>query len=176
MYTIGRLARKFQLSRSTLLYYDSIDLLKPSTRTEGAYRIYSEADAKRLEHICLYRRAGLPLADIKRVLDSPENTLAEILETRLDELDAEIELIRRQQCLIVGVLKNPDLLERITVVDKKTWVSLLAAAGFSHEDMRRWHIEFEQLSPEKHLRFLKYLHIPDEEIRAIRSWAMAKEP
>ena len=52
MYTIGKLAKKFDLSRSTLLYYDSIGLLKPSSRTESEYRQYSEDDAARLEQIC----------------------------------------------------------------------------------------------------------------------------
>ena len=72
MYTIGRLARRYQLSRSTLLYYDRIGLLKPGARTETGYRIYDEYDAKRLEKICTYRRAGLALADIKTSLDGPE--------------------------------------------------------------------------------------------------------
>ena len=43
---------------------------------------------------------------------------------------------------------------------EETWVSLLTAAGFSAEDMRRWHVEFEQLAPDKHVRFLKFLAIP----------------
>jgi DNA-binding transcriptional MerR regulator len=35
-HTIGRLARKFQLSRSALRYYDSIGLLEPSYRAREA--------------------------------------------------------------------------------------------------------------------------------------------
>ena len=84
MYTIGKLGRKFDLSRTTLLYYDSIGLLKPCSRTESRYRQYSDDDAKRLEQICRYRQAGLSLDEIKRVLDSPESNLAQVLEKRLD--------------------------------------------------------------------------------------------
>jgi MerR family transcriptional regulator, thiopeptide resistance regulator len=171
VYTIGRLARKFHLSRSTLLYYDSIDLLSPSSHTESGYRMYTEQDAKRLEQICVYRRAGLPLADIHHVLGSPESTLVTTLERRLDELNRDIERLRQQQHFIVGLLKNHDVIAHVTVVDKETWVSLLTASGFSEADMHRWHVEFERLSPEKHVRFLKFLSIPDEEIQIIRSWA-----
>jgi DNA-binding transcriptional MerR regulator len=171
MYTIGRLAKKFGLSRSTLLYYDSLGLLTPSARTEGRYRLYSNDDVKRLEQICLYRKAGLPLEEIRRVLESPESSLAGILERRLDELNEDIDRLRQQQHFIIGLLKNNSLFERITVMNKETWVSLLAASGFSEEDMRRWHIEFERLAPEKHLRLLKFLRIPDDEIEVIRSWA-----
>jgi len=175
VYTIGRLAKKFQLSRSTLLYYDSIGLLKPSSRTEGDYRIYSKADAHRLEQICLYRQAGLPLADVGRLLESPESNIVSTLEKRLDELNEDIERLRRQQRFIIGLLKNNDLFDRIRVINKETWVLLLTAAGFSEEDMRQWHIEFERHSPEKHLRFLKFLAIPEDEIKAIRAWASQEQ-
>ena len=90
MYTIGKLASRFNLSRSTLLYYDSIGLLQPSSRTESEYRQYSEDDFRRLEQICRYRRTGLSLTEIKRVLDSPETDLTQVLEKRLDELNEEI--------------------------------------------------------------------------------------
>ncbi|MBI5248950.1 MAG: MerR family transcriptional regulator [Desulfomonile tiedjei] len=174
MYTIGRLAKKYHLSRSTLLYYDSIGLLRPSSRTDGSYRVYSEEDARRLEQICTYRAAGVRLAEIGRVLDSSENELVSVLEQRLEELNDDIERLRQQQHLIIGLLKNSELFERMGVMSKETWVSLLLASGFSEQDMHRWHVEFEHLSPEKHLRFLKFLCVPEEEIRIIRSWAGAQ--
>jgi DNA-binding transcriptional MerR regulator len=173
VYTIGRLARKYGLSRSTLLYYDSIGLLKPSGHSQSGYRVYSEQDAKRLEQICVYRRAGLPLADINQVLESPDSTLVATLEKRLEELNEDMERLRRQQHFIVELLKNHDVVAQITVLNKETWVSLLAASGFSEADMMRWHVEFERLAPEKHLRFLRFLCIPDEEIAMIREWSAA---
>ena len=69
MLTIGQLARRFELSRSTLLYYDSIGLLSPSGRSRANYRLYSDDDVRRMEAIAGYRRAGLPLADIARLLE-----------------------------------------------------------------------------------------------------------
>jgi MerR family transcriptional regulator, thiopeptide resistance regulator len=174
-YTIGRLAKRFHLARSTLLYYDSIGLLKPSSRTEGSYRVYSERDAERLEQICLYRRAGLRLEEIGRVIDAPENRLVSVLERRLEELNEDIARLRQQQHFIIGLLKNNALFERMGVMSKETWVSLLKASGFTEQEMIRWHIEFERLSPEGHQRFLKFLCIPDDEIEAIRSWATSEK-
>lgn len=169
MYTIGKLAREFDLSRSTLLYYDRIGLLSSSLRTESDYRLYSQEDARRLEQIRTYRRAGLSLADIRRVLDAPGNTLTRVLEKRLDELNEDIRRLRDQQRLIVGLLRNEGLPARIGVMNKQTWVSLLRASGFDEEDMARWHEEFERLAPKKHEEFLRFLCIPDEEIRLIRT-------
>jgi MerR family transcriptional regulator, thiopeptide resistance regulator len=173
VYTIGRLAKKYGLSRSTLLYYDSIGLLKPSGHSQAGYRVYSEQDAKRLEQVCVYRRAGLPLADIDQVLESPDSSLVATLEKRLVELNEDMERLRHQQHFIVELLKNHDVVAQVTVLNKDTWVSLLKASGFSEVDMLRWHVEFERLAPEKHLRFLKFLSIPDEEIEEIRAWSAA---
>ena len=171
MYTIGRLGRKFNLSRSTLLYYDSIGLLKPSSRTESAYREYSEKDAKRLEQICTYRKAGLALKHIKSILDAPQHCLVETLQRRLDELNEEIRRFREQQRFILELLQAPDLFDQIGVMNVGTWTSLLSSCGLTEADMRRWHAEFERLAPEKHRQFLEFLCLPDSRIETIRSWA-----
>jgi DNA-binding transcriptional MerR regulator len=78
---VGALARRFRLARSTLLYYDRLGLLRPSARKANGYRDYSEADGRRLEHIALYRRAGLPLREIRALLDGPRTRVAAVLES-----------------------------------------------------------------------------------------------
>lgn len=174
MYTVGRLARAFGLSRSTLLYYDSIGLLKPSRHAKGEYRRYSEKDAQRLSTICAYREAGVALKDIARILDSPgDSELVSVLEGRLSELREEMEALRHQQHLVTGLLGKPELLESQEVMDRQTWTSLLTSAGFSETDMQRWHKDFERMAPDKHEQFLTFLKIPKNEREAIRSWAAA---
>ena len=41
----GELAKSAGLSRSTLLYYDRLGLLRPVGRSESNYRLYSATDA-----------------------------------------------------------------------------------------------------------------------------------
>lgn len=171
MHTVGRLAKKFGLSRTALLYYDRIGLLSPSGRSPAGYRLYSDGDAAKLEQINTYRAAGLSLEDIKRILDAPETDLASILERRLLELNGEIEDLRAQQRLIVGLLKSDHLRDQVGVMNRQTWVSLLSASGFSAEDMRQWHVAFERHAPDRHKKFLEFLCFSDAEIQAIRSWA-----
>ncbi len=176
METIGRLAKRFGLSRSTLLYYNRIGLLSPTGHEKGEYRHYSEADAGRLARICEYRKAGLPLKEIGRILDDPGTSrLTGALENRLSELAREMEAICGQQKLVAGLLGRKDLLEASEVMDQKTWVELLTAAGFTGKDRRRWHTDFERTAPEKHAAFLRFLSIPEEEIAAIRSWSAAPQ-
>ena len=168
MLTIGKLARQFGLSRSTLLYYDRIGLLKPSGRSPANYRIYNAGDARRLERICLYRKAGLALSDIAAALDAGSGTLALVLEQRLSSLNHQISALRRQQHLIVSLLQGLNAVGSIRIMDKASWVRLLRAAGMDDDDMRAWHRAFEQISPEAHQHFLVSLGLPVREVKAIQ--------
>lgn len=112
METISRLARRFGLSRSTLLHYDRIGLLRAPARSGAGYRRYGAEAARRLERICLYRSAGVPLAEIRRILDGPREGVAAALERRLVALREELARLRAQQDVIVRVLQRPDLPRR----------------------------------------------------------------
>ena len=69
MLTISALAKAAGLSRSTLLYYDRLGLLKPSGRSRTGYRQYSPSDRERLALICPYRQMGIPLKEMKKLQD-----------------------------------------------------------------------------------------------------------
>jgi DNA-binding transcriptional MerR regulator len=168
--TVTRLARRFRLSRTALLHYDKLGLLRPSARSAAGYRLYTAADVERLGEICRLRRAGLSLAAIGRVLDTPQ-TLASFLRARLDELRREIEERRGQQRFILGLLRTSAAHAEVGVMNKARWTALLRAAGFSATDMRRWHADFERTAPEEHQAFLEFLCIPEDECILIRERA-----
>lgn len=176
MLTVGRLARKFGLSRSTLLYYDAIGLLSPGGHEKGEYRRYGLREEERLEQICRYRRAGIPLLEIKTILESPESGIREMLERRFSDLNREIRDLLDQQRLIAGMLQNPMILQHAGEMNRELWVDLLAHSGFSEEDMHAWHGSFERNDPERHRLFLQHLRIPEEEIELIRQWALSPWP
>ena len=171
MLTVSKLARRCGLSRSTLLYYESIGLLKSTSRSAAGYRRYGENDLRRLEQVCAYRDAGLKLEDIRALLDRPEDDASSVLKRRLLELNAEIETLRNHQRAILKLLRHYDFRERTDMNTKEKWVSVMQAAGFTEADMRRWHVEFERSAPEEHQEFLEFLHIPKEEIGSIREWS-----
>lgn len=169
---IGEVARLFQLSRGTLLYYDAVGLLRPSVRSEARYRQYSEDDMERLRRICLYRSAGVPLADIGRMLDGLEpGGYAAILRRRLEELNHEIATLKKQQQLTVRLLFPHDVEKECRMLNKDQFVALMRATGLTEEDMHRWHQEFEKMSGDAHQEFLASLGIGAEEIQEIRKWS-----
>jgi MerR family transcriptional regulator, thiopeptide resistance regulator len=168
MFQISELARSFGLSRSTLLYYDRIGLLKPSARSEAGYRLYSAEDRDALAAICTFRRAGLTIEDIRRVLSMKEDADGAVLQRRLHELGEEIRVLQTQQRLLAKMLKVQSLEELPVAVDKQAWIEMLRVAGMDEAAMKRWHIEFERRAPEAHHRFLLALGIPEDEVLFIR--------
>ena len=178
MWTVSKLAARCGLSRGTLLYYESIGLVKPPARSAANYRRYGERDLQRLQQICAYRHAGLTLDDIRAILIKPdrrESDWAAVLKRRLVALDGEIETRRAHQRAILKLLKN-DSIGRNKMITKEKLVSIMKASGLTEADMHRWHAEFEKAAPEEHQEFLEFLHIPAAEIRTIRDWSARAEP
>jgi DNA-binding transcriptional MerR regulator len=70
--TVGAVADLTGLSVRTLHHYDHVGLVVPSVRTAAGYRGYTDADVERLHVVLVYRAAGLPLDDIRVLLDDPE--------------------------------------------------------------------------------------------------------
>jgi len=167
MLTVSQLATRCGLSRSTLLYYESIGLLKAASRSGANYRRYGERDVKRLEQIRAYRDAGLTLKDVQVLLQgTPAN---DILKRRFLEIDREIGVLRRQQQAILRLQTTTTTGRNIMTKDK--WVGIMRATGFSDDEMSRWHVEFERSAPDDHQQFLEYLQIGAEEIAKIRDWS-----
>jgi DNA-binding transcriptional MerR regulator len=70
--TVGAVAALTAVSVRTLHHYDHIGLVVPSVRTPAGYRGYTDADIERLHLVLVYRAAGLPLDEIRVLLDDAE--------------------------------------------------------------------------------------------------------
>jgi MerR family transcriptional regulator, thiopeptide resistance regulator len=176
MFTVTQLARRCGLSRTALLYYESIGLMPSPQRSGGNYRCYGDADMRRLLQIRAYRDAGLKLEDIRVVLKTNSDRLGGdargVLKRRLLELDAEITTLRAHQQAILKLLEHKAL-RKAEMISKEKWVSVMRGCGFSDEQMHRWHAEFERSAPDEHQEFLEFLHIPAAEIKTIRKQSQA---
>jgi MerR family transcriptional regulator, thiopeptide resistance regulator len=69
--TVGAVAELTGVSVRTLHHYDRIGLVVPSIRTPAGYRGYTDADIERLHLVLVYRSVGMPLGQIRTVLDDP---------------------------------------------------------------------------------------------------------
>src|SRR5471032_2628933 len=100
--TVGQVAEQFNVTVRTLHHYDEIGLLVPGERTSAGYRLYSDKDIARLQHVVVYRRLGFDLETIALMLDDPTADLGEHLRrqraavmSRLDEMHDLVTAIDR---------------------------------------------------------------------------------
>ena len=70
--TVGAVATLTGVSVRTLHHYDHIGLVVPSVRTPAGYRGYTDADIERLHLVLVYRSIGLPLDEIRTLLDNAD--------------------------------------------------------------------------------------------------------
>ena len=73
MMQIGELADRAEMSLRTIRHYDEVGLLTPSWRSDGGFRLYTDADFSRLMVIRRMKPLGFSLdemAELLRVVDA----------------------------------------------------------------------------------------------------------
>jgi DNA-binding transcriptional MerR regulator len=99
--TVGQVAERFGVTVRTLHHYDEIGLLSPSERSPAGYRLYTEEDLTRLQHVVVYRRLGFALEDVAMLLDHPEGA---------------VEHLRRQRAAVLQRLG--EMRDLVTAIDR----------------------------------------------------------
>ena len=106
----------------TLHHYDRLALLKPR-RTDAGYRVYSTSDLDRLERIVALKFLGLPLKQIKTVLDRDTRGLPAVLrsqrralEEKRRQLDIAIQAIRDAERTVQASGPDASVIRRIIEV------------------------------------------------------------
>lgn len=72
-YRVTELARKCEVNKETIRYYEKIGLLAEPLRTSSGYRIYSEETVLRLKFIKRIQELGFSLEEIKKLLGVVDN-------------------------------------------------------------------------------------------------------
>lgn len=119
-YTIGELAKEFDLTLRTLRFYEDKGLLRP--RRKGLQRLYSRRDRARLKLIVMGKRVGFSLQEIGEMLDlydlkdgQPDqletartrflNQIA-LLEKQKQDIEQAIVELQRTVEVVTGMLKE----------------------------------------------------------------------
>lgn len=100
-YTITELAQEFEITPRAIRFYEDLGLLQP--RREGRHRIYSHRDRTRLKLTLRGKRLGLPLQDIKQLVDMYETgtdtrpqleAFIQVLQAHRRQLEQQLDDIR----------------------------------------------------------------------------------
>ena len=103
---IGELAERAEMSLRTIRHYDEVDLLRPSGRTEGGFRLYTEHDLERLLVIRRMKPLGFSLNEMRDLLE-----ITDALEAGADDTTRP-ELLERLQGYIENTAERRAKLER----------------------------------------------------------------
>jgi DNA-binding transcriptional MerR regulator len=110
-FTIGELAREFDLTTRAIRFYEDMGLLAPGR--SGQQRVYTARDRTRLALTLRAKRLGLKLTEAREILDlydSPRDTAVQLerflgvlgnhreqLEAQLAELQGNLAEVRAQE-------------------------------------------------------------------------------
>ncbi len=116
--SVSQLARRTGVTVRTLHHYEACGLLQPSARSAAGYRLYGEAELRRLQHIVSLKALGLTLDAIRGSLDTDAPSLVEAVWRQTRRLRETIAhqhaLLRRlenlQRRLAAGEAIDGDIL------------------------------------------------------------------
>jgi len=86
LYRASEFAALAGVTVRTLHHYDRAGLLRPNARTEAGYRLYGAREFARLQQILTLKFIGLPLEEIRRLLERRALGLAETLRLQREAL------------------------------------------------------------------------------------------
>jgi len=121
-YSIGDLAREFDVTLRTLRFYEDKGLLNP--RRRGTTRIYTRRDRARLKLVLMGKRVGFSLEEIRSMLDLYDlrdgqvtqmrvaldkfnEQIAHLVEQKRD-IEQAIEELRRTVEIVSGMLREKE--------------------------------------------------------------------
>jgi len=105
------LAKRAEVSLSTVRYYTRIGLLKPSRDLRNGYKIYKSSDKGRLHFITSAKELGFTLAEIEKILsqasegDSPCPMVRDVVEKRIEENKEKIRQLKRLQLRLESAVR-----------------------------------------------------------------------
>ena len=134
-YSIGDLAREFDLTTRAIRFYEDLGLLQPQRSGPGGRsRIYSLRDRTRLKLTLRAKRLGLSLTEAKDIIDtydSPRDTGSQLskfldvlalhrkqVEEQMADLQANLDEIKVHQREARALLAKADQLDQADQADK----------------------------------------------------------
>lgn len=105
-YTIGQVAKKLNINKETIRYYEKIGLLEAAERDSNGYRLYSDNDIEFLKFVIMAKEYNFTLREIsilKKIGFSNnheynEKDAVNMIDKKINEIDNKIEqlsLIRK---------------------------------------------------------------------------------
>jgi DNA-binding transcriptional MerR regulator len=117
LYRVQEFAELAGVTVRALHHYDRLALLRPR-RTEAGYRLYGIRELERLEQVVALKFLGIPLKQIKLLLDHDSRQLSDVLQSQRRALEEK----RRWLDQAIGAIRDA---ERAIHPDRQTDAAVL---------------------------------------------------
>lgn len=111
MMTVKEISDVTGISVRTLHYYDEIDLLKPSQKSDAGYRLYDDKALETLQQILFFREFDIPLKEIKAIIKNPTLDKNQILQMQRNMLVTKKKRMERLIASIDDILKGENKMD-----------------------------------------------------------------
>ncbi len=132
---INEVYQQVGLSKKSIRYYEEIGLLRPKRNQENDYRIYDEEDIKRLKLIKFLRELGVPIQDLKRLVNK-ELSLEACMKDRITKIDALEENLKKVKELCLDIASSGVDMEEIDSTSYFQSMSILNKEGFTLRNVK----------------------------------------
>lgn len=112
----------------TLRYYDEIGLLKPTSKTEGGHRLYTNEEIKKLQQVQFLKKIGFRLHEIKDMLGSSEWDWSDSLKSQLSFILNEQEKLKKIE------LSLRELIHGIAIEGEENWIAIHKIMQLTNKD------------------------------------------
>ena len=141
---IGEVAERTGVTQRTLRFYEERGLLKPPSRLDGGFRLYSEDDVRRVEQIKrLQSLLGFTLAEIKEMVEA-------------DEVKMQIRATYRKDAAVperrAKLLKAKEVTEGQVAVIKQKLSALQEMRGNLEEKLTQYESWIESLAEQERVQ------------------------
>jgi len=144
---IGEVAERTGVTQRTLRFYEEKGLLRPPSRMDGGFRLYSEGDVRRVQQIRkLQELLGVALADIKEMVDAGE-VLRELQAQYRPE--AAVDEKRRQLLKAIDVVQGQYGIVKHKIAQMEEMKAQLEERLKTFD---RWMMELEELERHEAVR------------------------
>ena len=121
-YRVRQFATLAGVTVRTLHHYDHLGLLKPRAHTESGYRLYTDSDLVRLQQIITLKFIGVPLQQIRGLIEGHAVDLAELLRMQRMMLEEQQRNITRA---ITAIQQAENLALAGTEPDSETIINII---------------------------------------------------
>jgi DNA-binding transcriptional MerR regulator len=129
MYKTQEAAKLAGITVRTLHHYDRIGLLKPSGRSEAGYRLYSDADLVRLQHIAVLKFLGFTLSEIRDLIRGAPTGVREtlvlhrsLLVERKQQIERSVKVIDMAEQRGYDMESLKRTMEAMRMSERKGWM------------------------------------------------------